>query len=694
MNILLLLPGSCAIFLFIVAGFIFLKAPENWPTRFLAIGLICYAVAEGFFYFLLNGYTLAEPSTWAGLALAFEALALPHWLLFSQRFGRSGAERESNRGLIFVSYGVAALIFSLILSPRLISQVDLATERIVLGEVGYLFPAYSLLVSAILLSNIERTFKAADRRQRWYLKFTILALAAIFGSKIYLDSQALLFSSFHLDNLFLFSAILFLGSFMLIFSMFRGGVPEVQVYLSGRFIYRSLTIFMVGIYLTSTAFTAYGIRLVGGAAYLFTAPLFVFIALLALAFFLLSEEVRWRLRRFVYSHFFRQQYDYREKWMEVTQKFGSKITTAEIGKALLGILEETLGVNALTVWLRSERRDYQLVYSLGLSPERLEGVAPEEELVRTLETQQGPLPIYDLKREGNEKERFLEVIEPQVIVPIFSDTDLLGMITLGRRICNAHYSLEDLDLLGTIARQAASTFQTARLSEQLLAAKEVESFHLLSAFFIHDLKNFASTLSLISENNKKRFDDPEFRTDALEGIRRITGQIQAMVSKLAAVSRQILIAERTVDLSSIVTTVVDEMTPIVYGKIETDLTDSLSILADPHLIQNSIRNLVLNASEALNGHGRITLRGWREKEMVRLTVEDNGCGMSPSFLQNDLFKPFRTTKPNGAGIGLFQVKKIIEAHRGTLEVRSEEGVGTTFTLSLPAGHTLIHGDRR
>jgi signal transduction histidine kinase len=68
---------------------------------------------------------------------------------------------------------------------------------------------------------------------------------------------------------------------------------------------------------------------------------------------------------------------------------------------------------------------------------------------------------------------------------------------------------------------------------------------------------------------------------------------------------------------------------------------------------------------------------------VVLTVADNGCGMSPEFLDRSLFRPFQTTKQNGLGIGMFQSKMIVVAHGGRIAVASEPGQGTTFQVFLP-----------
>jgi signal transduction histidine kinase len=69
---------------------------------------------------------------------------------------------------------------------------------------------------------------------------------------------------------------------------------------------------------------------------------------------------------------------------------------------------------------------------------------------------------------------------------------------------------------------------------------------------------------------------------------------------------------------------------------------------------------------------------------VVLSVADNGCGMSPAFLKDSLFRPFQSTKKKGLGIGMFQSRMVVEAHGGTIQVESEAGKGTTVRVSLPA----------
>jgi signal transduction histidine kinase len=66
-----------------------------------------------------------------------------------------------------------------------------------------------------------------------------------------------------------------------------------------------------------------------------------------------------------------------------------------------------------------------------------------------------------------------------------------------------------------------------------------------------------------------------------------------------------------------------------------------------------------------------------------LSVADDGCGMSPAFLKESLFRPFQSTKTKGLGIGMFQSRMVVEAHGGSIQVESEPGKGTTVRVSFP-----------
>lgn len=118
------------------------------------------------------------------------------------------------------------------------------------------------------------------------------------------------------------------------------------------------------------------------------------------------------------------------------------------------------------------------------------------------------------------------------------------------------------------------------------------------------------------------------------------------------------------------------------------------ILADARLLQDALAHLFANAVEATGEEGRIGVRieidrpdssregGRAPEERVRIEIDDDGPGMSPDVLRR-IFHPFFTTKENGSGLGIPAAQKVVDAHGGTLDVRSQPGEGTTFVVLVP-----------
>jgi signal transduction histidine kinase len=126
------------------------------------------------------------------------------------------------------------------------------------------------------------------------------------------------------------------------------------------------------------------------------------------------------------------------------------------------------------------------------------------------------------------------------------------------------------------------------------------------------------------------------------------------------------------------------MRGFVRSKIREEYQAVPPVMLDPEEIGKVLRNLVVNADESIReGNGEIRIGTYTRDGKIVFTVSDNGKGMSREFLDKELFQLFSTTKASGFGIGLYQSRKIVEAHGGTIEVDSEEGKGSTFAILLP-----------
>jgi putative PEP-CTERM system histidine kinase len=271
----------------------------------------------------------------------------------------------------------------------------------------------------------------------------------------------------------------------------------------------------------------------------------------------------------------------------------------------------------------------------------------------------------------------------RICVPLFSAGDLQGLMMVGDRVAGMVISAEDLDLLKCMSVQVASRLRGIRLSDQLLQAKQMEAFQTMSAFLVHDLKNTASLLSLMLQNMASHFGDPAFREDALRGLSTSVAHIKDLLGRLTTLRQGLEIRKTEVDVNEVVESTLAGLSGSSSLTVEKQLASLDRIAADREQLGKVLANLLLNAKEAAGDAGRIRIQTRQENGWLTLGVEDNGCGMSPEFIRQSLFKPFQTTKPQGLGIGMFQSKMIVEAHQGRIEVESEPGKGTRFRVVLP-----------
>ena len=213
--------------------------------------------------------------------------------------------------------------------------------------------------------------------------------------------------------------------------------------------------------------------------------------------------------------------------------------------------------------------------------------------------------------------------------------------------------------------------------------KELEAFQTIAAFFVHDLKNAASTLGLMLQNLPVHFDDPAFRQDAFRGIEKAAGRLNDLIDRMNSFRNELRLERAELDLNALLTETLNSLNGTVVGELVTNFVSVPLIIGDREQLQSVITNLLLNARDSVGPSGRVTVETGRLNNWVTFSVRDNGCGMSEDFVKNSLFRPFRTSKKKGLGIGMFQAKMIVEAHGGNIQVTSAIGAGTTFRVLLP-----------
>jgi len=156
-----------------------------------------------------------------------------------------------------------------------------------------------------------------------------------------------------------------------------------------------------------------------------------------------------------------------------------------------------------------------------------------------------------------------------------------------------------------------------------------------------------------------------------------------MCNRLSTLGKKVELNPVEADLNHLVKNSVSCLNGDSKVKLLTDLQPLPPLRVDTEQIQKVITNLILNANEAVGRTGEIRVTTEEREGWVIFSVSDTGCGMSREFVEHSLFRPFKTTKKQGIGIGLYQSKMIVEAHKGKIEVESEPDRGTTFRVFLP-----------
>ena len=234
-------------------------------------------------------------------------------------------------------------------------------------------------------------------------------------------------------------------------------------------------------------------------------------------------------------------------------------------------------------------------------------------------------------------------------------------------------------------QERQSKAELAAIQVHLSRVQSLAQIGEMAAGLAHEIKNPLASLSgaiqiLKSEMEQENSDNMRLMHIAL----RETDRLSSLVNNFLTFARPSAGQAKCVDLGNVLTEVVTlfEKDSSMGQRITTSLTiiDDVFVHFDPLQLNQVIWNLLSNAAEAIENEGRINIVMRKMKnERVVVEIADNGCGMDEKHVDL-IFNPFFTTKPNGTGLGLSIVYRILETNDCRLDVHSEPGIGTTFTL--------------
>jgi signal transduction histidine kinase len=234
-----------------------------------------------------------------------------------------------------------------------------------------------------------------------------------------------------------------------------------------------------------------------------------------------------------------------------------------------------------------------------------------------------------------------------------------------------------------LREQTEVLFQT---EEQLRRADRLSALGELSAGMAHEIRNPLGAIKGAAEILKDGYRPDDPRSEFAQILIRETDRLNGIVEEFLRFVRPKPPELRETDVNGIIDSVLlltaqpaRKAGVTVVKRFDADIGRHN---LDAGLLQQAFLNIILNAVQAMPQGGTLTVESRRSGGMLEIAFTDTGTGISPEDRRR-LFDPFFTTKQDGTGLGLAITFRIVQGHRGTIDVASEPGKGTTFTVRIP-----------
>ncbi len=608
-------------------------------------------------------------------------------LMMAPAWRRSGGE-NSSRSIILVLSGILGLLLVVDGADRFAVTTTPLLDHAAIAYV-FLMGRLAVAIGGLLLThNLYVNTLPSDR---WGIRLLCIALAGLFGYDLNLYTLQLLSGQPNIDLFLVRGAVNALLVPLFLVSMRRN--KALRLHISRQVVFHSLSLGAVGLYLVAMSLAAYGLKLVGGDWGLLLQISFLFAMALLAVIVLFSGRFRAWARVQIAKHFFAYKYDYRQEWL----KFIGTVARADDGygdlqKRVVQAVCEIIDCPGGALYTMSEDGVFEMGARWNYRTVVAGREAMDGPLAEYLHTRRRIVNLDELRaRDGD----YDGVPLPSwaaaddrawLVVPLIHLDTLTGFIVLERPLAVQRLNWEDFDILRTVGKQVASYIAEANSQAALLEARKFDEFNRRFAFIMHDIKNLVSQLSLVARNAERHADNPAFRADMIKTLQSSVGKLNDLLARLAQHNTARPDETPAVDICRVVTAVADQLRPrhpaIHLHGIE-GCGDQAQVAADPGRLEQVFTHVLQNAIDASAPDAPIDIDIGCRDELLTISITDQGCGMSATFIRDGLFKPFQSTKQGGFGIGAYEAREIIRGFGGRLEVSSREGEGSQFRIILP-----------
>ena len=266
------------------------------------------------------------------------------------------------------------------------------------------------------------------------------------------------------------------------------------------------------------------------------------------------------------------------------------------------------------------------------------------------------------------------------------DGKIIGVVQLLNKKLGA-FDKEDEEFIGALSVHAAIAVENAQLAQKMVQTERLSAVGSMASTIVHDIKSPLGTLRMYAQIVKNKSNSAE--------MAKLSDQMVRQIDRFVMMAQEVLDFSRGVSELKLAEVSVPEFMETVLSFIETDLTGRKlklitntrfdgTVKMDQEKMARVFYNLAANAADAMQGGGHLTITTYVQDNHLVIEFMDDGAGIADD-VKAKIFQPFFTHgKKHGTGLGMPIVKRIIEDHKGSIDVQSEVGKGTTVRLLLPA----------
>ena len=648
------------------------------------------AVTAGSFYFPVLSVTLGSVT---------ETLRSLGWILFLgailNHYWQQADRQDYAQGMRLAVGGIFSFLIGL--------DIILALQN--LGLVG----PWALVPQLILLSRmavavggifmVDNLYRNTAAKNRWGIRLLCVGLGGLFAYDFLFYADAVLSGRFSPIFFEARGAVNALVVPLIAVSAARNPSWKLDVFVSRGVVIHTASLVASGIYLLVMGAFGYYLRDLGGRWGVILQITFWSGALMLLFVIVFSGKFRARLRVLVSKHFFNYRYDYREEWLRFLKTISESEMARGLPERVIQALADIVDSPGGILWQRDDTGHFVRTARWTSKIEVSGSLATGDPFLRLLEARNW---IVDLTTIGEDQDLYEAHPIPEwllaeklfwLVVPLLHHGELMGFIVLEHSRARRALNWEDRDLLKTVSQQVASYLAEQKSEKALAEARQFEEFNKKFAFIMHDIKNLASQLSLMVKNADKHAGNPEFQRDMVATVRNSVEKMQLLLTRLNRLQDADVGKDRQlVSLEPMLARTVDAQNGTNVTLTFACQGDSPVVRADPGQLETVFAHIIQNALDAVGADGKVDVILAVRGEWVRVSVTDNGPGMDEAFVREELFKPFRTTKETGYGIGAYESRQLVRGLGGRIEVDSVVGRGTAMTVWLPKGENTVEPD--